>query len=163
MPEVKVRNARASDVDAVAGLLVQLDGVMERPTGAGRGEIVSNLHALLTDSSARVLVAEIDAPEAEIAAPEAEIAGRLAGMLDFCVRRTAVHPAPSALIDEVVVDGQMRGRGVGRALIEAAVSEARRMGCCEIEVSTERSNEAARRFYAECGFDEESMLLEKEL
>jgi GNAT superfamily N-acetyltransferase len=84
-------------------------------------------------------------------------------MLDFCVRRTAAHPAPSALIDEVVVDERMRGRGVGRKLIEAAVSEARRMGCCEIEVSTERSNGAARRFYAECGFDEESVLLEKDL
>jgi GNAT superfamily N-acetyltransferase len=163
MPEVKVRNARASDVDAVAGLLMQLGGAMERPAGAGKDEIISNLHALLTDSSARVLVAETAGPEAETAGPEAESAGRLAGMLDFCVRRTAVHPAPSALIDEIVVDERMRGRGVGRALIEAAVSEARRMGCCEIEVSTERFNEAARRFYAECGFDEESVLLEKEL
>jgi deoxycytidylate deaminase len=38
-----------------------------------------------------------------------------------------------------------------------------RLGCVELEVSTEKTNAAARRFYRQCGFDEDAVLLEMAL
>jgi ribosomal protein S18 acetylase RimI-like enzyme len=35
-------------------------------------------------------------------------------------------------------------------------------GCCEIEVSTERSNEAAQEFYRRHGFSHEAVLFEED-
>jgi hypothetical protein len=37
------------------------------------------------------------------------------------------------------------------------------LGCCELEVSSLKSNTAARDFYKKCGFEEEALLLEMDL
>ncbi len=165
MFRIAVRLAAGSDLVALSTLLGQLEETMERPASsavvrpassavvrpASSAEdlIGSNVRALLDDRSARILVAEMD--------------GLVVGMINFSMRRTALHPGPSALIDELVVDRNRRGQGIGRLLIDAALSEARLAGCCEIEVSTEKSHHGARRFYGNCGFDEDAVLLEKDL
>ena len=43
-----------------------------------------------------------------------------------------------------------------------AIKRCRAAGCCEIEVSTERSNEAAQEFYRRHGFSHEAVLFELE-
>ncbi len=48
-------------------------------------------------------------------------------------------------------------------LIGAVKKKCREIGCSEVEVSTEKSNTAARRFYKSCGFDEKALLLEMDL
>jgi GNAT superfamily N-acetyltransferase len=67
------------------------------------------------------------------------------------------------LIDELVVAKTYRGRGIGKVLIEAATDKCRELGCCEVEVSTEMTNDKARAFYKSCGFKEDSVLLEYDL
>ncbi len=54
-------------------------------------------------------------------------------------------------VDRLVVDPQWHRRGIGRALVQALLSQAdvRRVG-----VSTGRENHAARALYAELGFIE---------
>lgn len=53
------------------------------------------------------------------------------------------------------VDEAVRGRGVGRALIAAAIERARGVGCGFLTVGTHAGNERARQFYARCGFEAE--------
>ncbi|TEU11993.1 MAG: GNAT family N-acetyltransferase [Anaerolineales bacterium] len=43
-----------------------------------------------------------------------------------------------------------------------AIERCRAAGCCEIEVSTERSNETAQKFYRQHGFSHEAVLFELE-
>ena len=69
-----------------------------------------------------------------------------------------VHPdKPSELwINEVGVASSHQGRGIGKAVMQALLQHARRLGCREAWVLTDRSNEAARRLYASTGGDEAS-------
>jgi ribosomal protein S18 acetylase RimI-like enzyme len=66
-----------------------------------------------------------------------------------------VFPIPTGLrawIEDVVVDGSARGKGVGEALTNAAISEARRRHVRSIDLTTRPSREAANRLYARLGF-----------
>ena len=47
-----------------------------------------------------------------------------------------------------------RGAGVGRALLEEVADWARHRGCDRLVLRVTETNEAARRFYAACGFAE---------
>jgi GNAT superfamily N-acetyltransferase len=89
----------------------------------------------------------------------AEDAGGVVGFISLIFYKTFFHRGGTALINELIVDRARRGGGVGAALIEAAIREARARGMDEIEVGTERENAAAQRFYHKHGFDEEYVLL----
>ncbi len=86
----------------------------------------------------------------------------MVGLLTISRRWTLWHAGPCALIEELVVDEKARGRGVGRALIQAALDWARSQGCSEVEVSTEQDNTDAQNFYRRLGFESVTLLLEYE-
>ncbi len=147
--DIQVIQASPGDLPVLEGLIGELFEALAEPPEGGRRDAVDNCRALLADPNHQVLVARVE--------------GVVVGMLNFTTRRTITHARPSALIDELVVARSQRGRGVGRLLIEEAARRARALGCEELEVSTESSNTEARAFYAKCGFDEEAVLLERQL
>lgn len=57
-----------------------------------------------------------------------------------------------AWIEDVVVDEQSRGLGVGVALTEAAVDEARRRGARSIDLTSRPTRVAANSLYQKMGF-----------
>jgi GNAT superfamily N-acetyltransferase len=67
---------------------------------------------------------------------------------------SAVHyvhpdkPCPELWINEVGVTESHRRRGLGSRLLRAVFDVARRLGCAEAWVLTERTNEAAMRLYS---------------
>jgi GNAT superfamily N-acetyltransferase len=50
------------------------------------------------------------------------------------------------------VDSRVRSRGVGKALLEGAISRARQRGCVMVQVTTDKSCTDAKRFYEGLGF-----------
>ena len=66
-----------------------------------------------------------------------------------------------ALLDEVYLEPELRGRGVGTKLVEAAVEAARAAGAKRIYLEVEAGNAAARRLYARLGWrtEESTMML----
>jgi aminoglycoside 6'-N-acetyltransferase I len=64
-----------------------------------------------------------------------------------------VHPdKPTELwINEVGVAPTHQGRGIGKAVVRTLLQHARRLGCREAWVLTDRSNDAAMRLYASAG------------
>ncbi|MCY3633242.1 MAG: GNAT family N-acetyltransferase [bacterium] len=58
-----------------------------------------------------------------------------------------------AIIEDVVVDEQSRGQGVGRALNEAAIELARETGAVTVDLTSRPSREAANRLYLSLGFE----------
>lgn len=115
--------------DAAARLLPQLSASRTPP---GRAE----LEDLLADPHATLLVARAE--------------GDIVGMALVAMHRKVAHL--TARLEDVVVDERVRGRGVGEALVRAAIEEARRRDAPEIELRTAPWREAANRLYPRLGF-----------
>ena len=64
----------------------------------------------------------------------------------------AVTPVPTAEVTHVVVDERQRGRGVGRALLEAALRQAAAGGAARAELVTPIDDAGAAAFYEACGW-----------
>lgn len=80
----------------------------------------------------------------------ARVDGRIAGALTV-----ATFPIPTgvrAWIEDVVVDSAARGHGVGEALNQAAIAEARARGAVTVDLTSRPSREAANRLYQRIGF-----------
>ena len=81
----------------------------------------------------------------------ARVDGRIVGSLTL-----ATYTIPTGLkawIEDVVVDGDARGHGVGEALNRAALDEARRRGAKEVDLTSRPSREDANRLYVRLGFE----------
>ena len=76
---------------------------------------------------------------------------RAVGMLTLVIFR--VPTGLRAMIEDVVVDVLARGKGVGKALTEAAIEEARMLGARTIDLTSRPSREAANRLYQNLGFE----------
>jgi len=86
---------------------------------------------------------------------------KVIGFISIIFYKTLFHKGGTALINELIVSKDYRGKGVGRKLVEQAIQIARQRGMDEIEVGTEEENIDARTFYAKNGFDKEYTLLGK--
>lgn len=64
-------------------------------------------------------------------------------------------------IDDLCVDEQARGRRIGRALYEYAVSFAREKGCYNLTLNVWALNDRALRFYRQCGLTPQKIGMEK--
>jgi ribosomal protein S18 acetylase RimI-like enzyme len=76
--------------------------------------------------------------------------GVIVGMLTL-----VTFPLPSGLrarIEDVVVDQDARGQGVGTALTVAALGLAQRQGARSIDLTSRASRVAANRLYQQAGF-----------
>jgi ribosomal protein S18 acetylase RimI-like enzyme len=71
--------------------------------------------------------------------------------------------APAGILHDVVVDPGHRGRGVGRALAEAALAHLRSRGAPRVVLSTAERNEAAQRLFASMGFRRTMIEMTREL
>lgn len=67
-----------------------------------------------------------------------------------------MFPIPTGMrawIEDVVVDGQARGAGVGAALTQEAVRLAAKAGARTVDLTSRPSREAANRLYVRLGFE----------
>ena len=60
--------------------------------------------------------------------------------------------SPAAEIHLLAVDPPWRGRGIGQALVDAAIGRARQGGASRILLWTQPTMVAAQRLYVRCGF-----------
>lgn len=87
----------------------------------------------------------------------AELDGAPRGLAEVGVRSFAdgcYDGLPVAYLEGWFVDRSVRGRGVGRALLEAAFDWARSKGCTEMASDVEPDNDPSLRAHAKLGFEE---------
>ena len=116
-------------VNAFAYLIPQLSSSTPPPSREQLTEMVQSPATL-------VLVARVD--------------GRIAGSLTLAMFR--IPTGLRAWIEDVVVDGEARGNGVGEALNLFAIEEARKRGAVTVDLTSRPSREAANRLYQRLGF-----------
>jgi len=64
----------------------------------------------------------------------------------------ARHGALRAQIEAVRVHEAYRSRGLGAAMLNWAIAEARRRDCALVQLTTDKSRTSAHRFYERLGF-----------
>jgi GNAT superfamily N-acetyltransferase len=60
-------------------------------------------------------------------------------------------------IENMVVDEARRGRGAGRALLDACFDFARERDCYKVQLQSDEARGGAHRFYARAGFSPSSV------
>jgi ribosomal protein S18 acetylase RimI-like enzyme len=131
---VRIERATQADAelaDALARLLPQL-------TPSTRPPAVAELMELVATRGTTLLVARSDE-------------GRIVGALTLVTYR-----APSGLnarIEDVVVDADARGQGIGEQLTREAVRRAELAGARHVELTSRASRAAAHRLYRRLGFE----------
>lgn len=127
-----IRDARPDDAEAIARLLTQLG----YPSDAGA--VDERLERLQVVGD-RVVVAEVD--------------GVVVGLAHLQVTPAIERDRPAAKLGALIVDEEQRGRGVGRALVEAIEVEARRRGCELLFLTTAERRDDAHAFYERVGLE----------
>ncbi len=78
--------------------------------------------------------------------------GRLVGIVHF-LTHVSTTSADVCYLQDLFTDPDVRGRGVGRALIGAVADWARARGCVRVYWHTQTSNTTARRLYDQVALD----------
>jgi GNAT superfamily N-acetyltransferase len=133
---VVMRRATAADLPSIHGLLIDL-GYAHLPKDA----LADALDALLRDDTRGVWLAFLETEAVGLLTTTARSQLRLAGL--------------EMTIEELVVREHVRGRGVGRVLLEHAKNEATRLGVQRLQLTTNRTRDVyLRGFYPKNGFVE---------
>jgi ribosomal protein S18 acetylase RimI-like enzyme len=74
------------------------------------------------------------------------------GFAQLRFRPSLYTGALDAHLEELYVVPERRGRGLGRALLEAAMAHARERGAAHIDLGTSEDDVAARALYESAGF-----------
>lgn len=117
-------------VRALAALLPQLSPNLAKPTQ-------KKVKALLADPATTLLVAQD-------------------GDAIIGTATLVVYTTPAwvkARIEDVVVDENVRGRGIGEALVRACIEEARKRSVQVLELQSAQWREVANRLYPRLGFE----------
>ena len=149
MTDIIIREARESDLLTIRQLTLELIEAMGNTEGIDIKLIAENCQNFLSEDNSHILVAEIE--------------GVVVGFVNFTTRKTILHRGFSGLIDEIIVAKSYRGKSLGKQLLSSAIEKSRQLGCCEVEVSTEKTNIKAREFYRQCGFKERGVFFEIDL
>ena len=153
-----IRRATEKDIPKIGDLLSQVDLVHHRGRPdifkIGRKYSASELQALLSDESRPILVA-VDENDA---------------VMGYCFCIYQQHKDNAVLtdiktlyIDDLCVDEALRGRHIGKALYEAAVSLARESGCYNLTLNVWSCNPSAMRFYEAQGLVPQKVCMERVL
>lgn len=137
------------DFDAIFDLMKELSSFSHVAKEPGRSAILTIYEHLTSSEDHFILVAAEN--------------DETVGFVSVSLRRSLAHAKPTATIDELVVARIARGKGLGVGLQESTLERARALGCCEVEVTTEKDNLLAQHFYQKRGFDKELVMIEKGL
>jgi ribosomal protein S18 acetylase RimI-like enzyme len=133
--EIQIRRAGIEDAAEIARLLHDFNTEFSEPT-PGVAALTEYSRRLLADGEMTVLLAG-DGPDA-------------IALLRF--RPSVWTGAPEAHLQELYVAPPLRGRGIGRALLEATIAAAREAGATGIDLNTGETDTAARALYESMDF-----------
>lgn len=132
--DVVTRDALDADAPAIAELLTQLGYPSTAEQTAAR------IARWREDPLSRVVVATLDE--------------RVVGVLAFHAIPFFEYDASRGRVVSLVVDEEARGNGVGARLMSFIEAEARRLGCRDLELTSNRRRTGAHAFYRHLGFED---------
>lgn len=142
MTDLTIRDATLEDVPAVVAILADDEKGRLREDASGTLDpgYMAAFGAIDADPNQRLLVAEKD--------------GAIVGTFQLSfLPGLSFKGAWRGQIEAVRIAGHLRGRGLGRAMIEWAIERCRERGCRMVQLTTHRERERAHAFYDRLGFE----------
>lgn len=135
---MRIRDARPEDLDRLLELYSLLEGPYAESRPLAPAEAEDLFTRILLDPDQQILVAEDY--------------GEVVGTLALAVLPNLGHGgAPYAVVENVVVDGERRGEGVGTALMREALARAGRAGAYKLALCSNLEREESHAFYRSLG------------
>ena len=139
---LRIAEADLADPLDASGVLEVLDSYAADPVGGGRPltkDVRDRLPSMLRDHPGALVL---------LAFADEQPVGVTVGFFTLSTFRAQ----PLLNIHDVAVLPAYRGRGVGRALLQAAEDRARQQGCCKLTLEVQDDNTTARILYQRFGF-----------
>jgi GNAT superfamily N-acetyltransferase len=137
--DIRIRNAGLDDLDTLTALLKQLFSIEAD-------------FAVDVRRQRRGLALMLDGCQKHRCIKVAEADGEVAGMVAAQLLISTAEGGMAALIEDMVVDGRHRGRGIGRRLMAAIEAWARDHGAGRLQLLADRTNFSALDFYDKMGW-----------
>jgi ribosomal protein S18 acetylase RimI-like enzyme len=134
-PELPVRRAGADDAEVVAGLLYDFNTEFDEPVPQP-DVLAPRLRQLMEAEEILVLLGG--------SGPD--------GLALMRLRPTLLTEGLDCYLEELYVVPHLRGKGLGRRMMEAAMDLARERGAIHIDLGTSEDDVAARALYERLGF-----------
>ena len=134
---VSIRSAESADLDSLVSLLASLFAI-EADFFFDESRQRRGLALMLENERGRVLIAEAQ--------------GQVVGMCTGQLLVSTAEGGLSLLVEDVVVDEQWRGRGIGRLLMAAISNWARTNKVSRLQLLADRNNAPALDFYRILGW-----------
>lgn len=84
--------------------------------------------------------------------------GEIVAMVNLLYTVSTALGGPVAILEDMIVHPDQRGKGAGSLLVQTAIEFARGGGCRRITLLTDHDNSGAIRFYRRHGFRQSSMV-----
>jgi GNAT superfamily N-acetyltransferase len=133
-----IRKATRDDLQAILGLYADLEPDDGQVLDLPEAERILERMAQYPDYSVYV----------------AEVEDKVVGTFGLLIMDNLAHlGAPSGVVEDVVVNGRWRGRGIGKEMMRFAMDRCTRAGCYKLTLSSNLQRKRAHDFYESLGFE----------
>jgi GNAT superfamily N-acetyltransferase len=143
--ELLIRDVTSRDFDQVFGLLKQLWSYKELDYEGMKKVFDQNLLA-----ADRFFIVALYGPQ-------------VIGFCSLTVKNNLWIQGFLGNVDEMIVEENYRGQGIGKKLMERITEIAKEKNCKRLELESSFHREQAHEFYKELGFEQRAFLFSKEL
>lgn len=135
--DIIIREAIAEDISHVLGLYRQPD--LDDGKSLSDEEAISIYHKILSYPSYKLYVALYE--------------NKIVGTFALAIMDNLAHMGkPSGLIEDVVVETEWQGKGIGKQMMNFAIHLCRKKGCYKAALSSNQKRERAHQFYENLNF-----------
>ncbi|MGY1490554.1 N-acetyltransferase family protein [Methylobacillus pratensis] len=139
-PATIIRPAEPADIPALCGLLQQLFSI-EQDFTPDPAKQTAGLRLLLEHPDrGTILVAQ-------------QAGGQVVGMVSAQLVVSTAQGSPAAWIEDMVIDAQWRGAGLGKQLLTQALAWAKTQGATRVQLLVDMDNQPAIAYYDHLGWN----------
>ena len=143
--EIEISQAEYRDLDQLADLLAELF-TLENDFCPDREKQLHGLRLILDNPSMGRFFVLRDQD-------------RVAGMANLLITLSTAEGCRVAVLEDVIIGNEYRGKGLGRRLVEHVLAWAKTDGMTRITLLADRDNKAALGFYRKLGFEHSQMVV----
>ncbi len=143
--DITIRPAHPDDISQMCGLLADLFAI-EADFTSDTGKQARGLKLLLDDRSGRSHLV---------------VAVREGAVIGMCSVQTVISTAeggPAGLVEDLVVRRDLRGSGIGTALLDHVLTWCKRHGISRVQLLADKENAPALAFYTKHGWSNTSLI-----